>query len=61
MIPYERLLKIAREMHTYIFLNSGDEQAVYDELGLTEEENRILGYSGQMILKEEDCDDHEDN
>ncbi len=47
---YERLLQIAKKMHTWIFLHSGDEQAVYDELGLTDEENAMLGYSGQLIL-----------
>ena len=50
MIEYERLLQIAKKMHTLIFLHSGDEQEVYDELGLTDEENTILGYSGQFIL-----------
>ena len=46
----ERLLHIAKKMHTYIFLNSSDEQKVYDELGLTDKENKMLGYSGQIIL-----------
>ena len=50
MIEYDRLLKIAQQMHTWIFLHSEDEQAVYDELGLTDEESAILGYSGQLIL-----------
>lgn len=60
MIEYERLLKIATKMHLWIFLHSGDEQAVYDELGLTDEENMELGYSGQFVLRgkkeEEECD-----
>jgi hypothetical protein len=47
----ERLLQIARKMHLYIFLHSQNEQEVYDELGLTEEENRILGYSGEIKIK----------
>jgi hypothetical protein len=46
----ERLLQIARKMHLYIFLHCQNEQEVYDELGLTEEENRILGYSGEINL-----------
>ena len=50
-ITYERLLEIARKMHTWIFLNSGDEQAVYDNLGLTDEENYILGYGGKITLE----------
>lgn len=48
IISYERLLEIARKMHTWIFCNTGDEQAVYDELGITEEENVIFGYSGNF-------------
>ena len=55
----ERLLHIAKKMHTYIFLNSSDEQKVYDELGLTDEENKMLGYSGKIILT--GGDDNGDN
>lgn len=47
---YEHLLKIARKMHTWIFLNAGDEQAAYDEIGLSDEDNIMLGYGGQMEL-----------
>ena len=43
MIEYERLLKIARKMHLWIFLNSDNDQRVYEELGITPEENQILG------------------
>ena len=50
----ERLLQIARKMHTWIFLHTGDEQEVYNELGLTQEENAKLGYSGQIKLKGSD-------
>ena len=42
-IEYERLLKIAKKMHLWIFLNTGNEFEVYKELGLTDEENFILG------------------
>lgn len=49
-VTYERLLEIARKMHCWIFLSVGDEQKVYDELGLTDEENAVLGYSGQMVV-----------
>ena len=49
-IEYERLLEIAKKMHTWIFCNTGDEQAVYDKLGLTEEENCILGYGGKIEI-----------
>ena len=47
----EELLKAARAMHTWIFLNSGDEQAAYDECGLTDEMNAMLGYDGQLIVE----------
>lgn len=47
---YDRLLKIAKKMHAWIFLNTGDEQAAYDECGLTDEENVLLGYGGKIEL-----------
>ena len=47
-ISYKRLLKLAKKMHTWIFLNTGDEQKVYDELGITEEENYVFGYGGKI-------------
>lgn len=50
MIEYDRLLKIAKKMHCWIFLNTADEMEVYDELGLTDEENVILG---SVFLTEE--------
>ena len=53
-ISYERLLEIATKMHLYIFLNTDNEQKVYDELGLTNEESKILGYTGQYFIKESD-------
>lgn len=52
-ISYDRLLQIAKKMHTYIFLNSFDEQEVYDEIGLTDEENTILGYMGRLEMGSE--------
>lgn len=50
-IEYNRLLQIAHKMHLWIFLNSMDEQKTYDELGLTEEENYILGSLGSFTAK----------
>ena len=47
----EELLKAAKAMHTWIFLNTGDEQAAYDECGLTNEMNAALGYSGQFVAE----------
>lgn len=47
----EELLKAAKKMHTWIFLNSFDEQAAYDECGLSDEMNAALGYGGQIELR----------
>lgn len=47
----EELLKAAKAMHTWIFLNSVDEQAAYDECGLTAEMNAALGYGGQYVVE----------
>lgn len=49
----EELLKVAKKMHLWIFLHSVDEQAAYDECGLTDEMNAVLGYSGQIELRVE--------
>jgi len=49
----EELLKAAKKMHTWIFLNSGDEQVAYDECGLSDEMNAALGYCGQFELRPE--------
>ena len=47
----EDLLKAAKAMHTWIFLNSVDEQDAYDECGLTDEMNMVLGYGGQFVAE----------
>ena len=47
----EKLLKVASAMHTWIFLHTGDEQAAYDECGLTDEMNAELGYGGQFVIE----------
>lgn len=47
----EELLKAAKAMHTWIYLYTGDEQAAYDECGLTDEMNDILGYGGQFVAE----------
>ena len=49
----EELLKAAKAMHTWIFLNSANEQAAYDECGLSDEMNAALGYCGAYELREE--------
>ena len=50
---YEELLKAAKAMHTWIFLNSYDEQEAFGECGLSDEMNAVLGYAGSFILAEE--------
>jgi len=47
----EELLKAAKAMHTWIFLNSFDEQEAYDECHLTDEMNVALGYGGKWELR----------
>ena len=42
-ISYERLLQIARKMHLWIFLHSGDDNYEYEKMGITDIENAILG------------------
>ena len=58
---YERILHLAKAMHTWIFLNTVDEFAVYDELGFTDEDNALLGSIGRPITikikGEDDCGD----
>lgn len=49
----EQLLKVAKKMHLWIFLNSGNEQEAYDWCGLSDEMNVALGYSGQFELRAE--------
>lgn len=49
----EELLKAAKKMHLWIFLNTGDEQKAYDECGLTDEMNAALGYGGRLELRAE--------
>ena len=48
---YERLHLIARKMHSWIFQHTFDEQEVYDELGLTDEENAFFGYGGSFTVE----------
>lgn len=54
MITKDRLLQIARKMHLWIFLHCDNEHEVYDELGLSDKENKILGYSGRLNFKIKD-------
>lgn len=56
MPSYDELLKAAKAMHTWIFLNSADEQEAYDKCGLSDEMNALLGYGGKLVveLSEED-------
>lgn len=42
-MTYERLLQVAKAMHTWIFTHTFDEVEAYTECGLTDEENQELG------------------
>ena len=44
------LLNAAKAMHTWIFLNTADEEEAYAECGLTDEMNALLGYGGSVTL-----------
>lgn len=50
-ISYERLLELALKMHCWIFLHCVDEEKVYDQLGITEEENYVFGYGGKIEMR----------
>ena len=50
-ISKERLMEIAFKMHLWIFKNCIGEDEVYDELGLTDEENLLFGYGGSFEIK----------
>ncbi len=54
---YDKLLAAAKAMHTWIFLNTVDEFEVYDECGLTDEMNALLGSMGRFELKQEKDDE----
>ena len=47
-ISYSRLYNIAHKMHTWIFLNTADHEAIFKEIGLTLEENEFLGDLGDI-------------
>ena len=50
-ISKERLLEIAHAMHTWIFMNCVGEDELYEELGLTDEENLLFGYGGSVKVE----------
>lgn len=47
-ISYSRLYNIAHKMHTWIFFNTTDHEAVFKEIGLSPEENEFLGDLGDI-------------
>ena len=49
-VSYSRLYNIACKMHEWIFLNTGDHEAVFKEIGLTPEENEYLGDLGSIRI-----------
>ena len=50
-ITKERLLELCYKMHLWIFKNCIGEDEVYDELGLTDEENFLFGSGGRYEIK----------
>ena len=48
------LLRAASAMHTWIFLNTADEQVAYDECGLSPEMNAALGSMGGFEMEVDD-------
>ena len=51
------LMKLARNMHLWIFLHTGDEHKAYKECGLTDEDDAMLGYGSQFIVEVKDGND----
>ena len=49
-IDYDKLLKVAKAMHTWIFLHSGNEELAYKACGLSDEMNAVLGYAGSFTV-----------
>lgn len=49
-ISYSRLYNIAHKMHTWIFLNTVDHEAIFKEIGLSPEENEFLGDLGDILI-----------
>ena len=55
-IDYDKLLKVAKAMHTWIFLHSGNEELAYKACGLSDEMNAVLGYAGSFTVIPADKD-----
>lgn len=49
-IPYDRLLVLARKMHRWINFHSFNEVREYQKIGLTDQENKLLGYDGGITI-----------
>lgn len=49
-ISYSRLYSIAHKMHTWIFLNTVDHEAIFKEIGLSPDENEFLGDLGDIMV-----------
>lgn len=61
-LTYERLFEIAYKLHLQIFHLTSDEKSIYNEVGLTDEENALLGYGYLGIeLELEGNNDESDN
>lgn len=46
-----RLMRIARKMHLWIFKHTFDDTEAYRECGLTDSDDEMLGYGGQIIVR----------
>lgn len=56
MADRDHLLKACVSMHTWIFRHTFDEEAVYEECGLTDEDNARFGYAGSIMVQgEQQC------
>lgn len=54
---YDKVLTAAKAMHEWIFLNTADEQEVYDDCGLSDEMNALLGSMGGFEIRGKENDD----
>lgn len=43
-LTYDRLFELAYKMHLELFNLIGNEKEIYNKIGLTDDENELLGY-----------------
>lgn len=49
-ISYSRLFLLAKRMHRWIYYHSANEKREYQKIGLTDQENELLGYAGGLTI-----------